>query len=146
MAKDVQIKENELLSLLKKDTNLLKNLERQMLYISFANMYIMDFKENLGNFTLELDDKYHTSDPDGWRKFLAYPPVKAYIDEFLDEIMDKQSTAALAATPENQGVALATKKLLASKNTKTDNSQIMVWRIGTRVIDRSEKGMYIESE
>lgn len=118
--------DNILMKKLKEDKNLAKNKNKKMNFISLATMFLDDFRNNLELTSLDLDDKYTTGDPDGWRSFLSYPPVKSYINDFTREVIDKQASNVLQQSPANQRDAVATKKLLAESEEQTDNSHIVV--------------------
>lgn len=118
--------ESSLSELLKADASLKDDLDKRMLYTSYANLFDSDLIENLHLTSIELNDKYNTSNPSSWRGFLRHPIVKRYIDGFLDERAEKSADVSLGAAEFKPKDALKIKENMSLKNQGEDNSNILV--------------------
>lgn len=108
------------------DKNLQEDKEKRLKYISFANLFSDDLMENLNLTSLELDDKYFTSDPIAWRDFLKYPPVAKFVDGFLTEKAERVAMKTLGEGSGKASDALKVKQMVDSKRNENDNSNIVV--------------------
>lgn len=88
----VNQKESELQRILKNDKQLGEDKTRLQLFLTLANFFDSNLKENLVKNSFELDDDYKTYNAHAWVEFKQYPPVRNYITKFLDE---KQYSEAL---------------------------------------------------
>jgi hypothetical protein len=111
---------------LRKDRNLENDKELQALFLSYANLYDEELLDNLKLTSLELDAKYQTANPSSWLKFLKYPIVKRYIDNYLDEDAEKKAQLVLAQDAGKARDAIQIQKNIQEKNKKNDNSNIVV--------------------
>lgn len=104
-----------------KDDNDTKSLFR-----SYAVLYEQDLEDNLGLTSIELDENYSTDNPLSWRNFLNHSSVKKFIDGFLQEKAEKLAMNMLGKTTIKTKEALDVIKMIDSKKTGTDNSNILV--------------------
>ena len=112
--------------LLKTDPTLKDDPEKRMLYTSYASLFDSELIENLHFTSIELNDKYSTSNPSSWRAFLRHPIVKRYIDGFLNERAEKSADVSLGAVAFKPKDALKVKESMLAKNQGEDNSNILV--------------------
>jgi hypothetical protein len=112
--------------ILKNDPALKEDQEKRILYTSYASLFDSDLIENLHFTSIELNDKYNTSNPSSWREFLRHPIVKRYIDGFLNERTEKTADVSLGAVGFKPKDALKIKETMSAKNKGEDNSNILV--------------------
>lgn len=84
-------RESELHKILKSDKQLAEDPTRLQLFLTLANFYDDDLRNNLVKTSFDLDDKYSTYDVNSWIDFKQYPPVRNYITKFLDEAQYSQA-------------------------------------------------------
>lgn len=77
--------QSELVRILAADKQLNDDLPRLQLFLTLARLFDEDLKINLKRNSFELDEAYFTQDPHAWLEFKQYPPVRNYIQKFLDE-------------------------------------------------------------
>ena len=117
---------SELVEILKKDKNLANDKQKQGLFLSYANLFDNELIENLKMTSIQLDAKYLTGDPSSWLKFLKYPIVKRYIDNYLDEEAEKQAQLVLSQDAGKTRDAIQIQKAIKERQKGQDNSNIVV--------------------
>lgn len=100
--------------------------DTKSLFRSYAVLYEQDLEDNLELTSIELDANYSTDNPLSWRKFLNHSSVKKFIDGFLQEKAEKLAMNMLGKTTIKTKEALDVIKMIDSKKTGTDNSNILV--------------------
>jgi hypothetical protein len=126
VAKKSKVFHSELNAMLKKDKNLEMDKDMQALFFSYAIMYDEELLDNLKLTSLELDAKYQTANPSSWLKFLKYPIVKRYIDNYLYEDAEKKAQLVLSQDAGKPRDAIQIQKNIEERNKKNDNSNIVV--------------------
>jgi hypothetical protein len=114
IANDIELNEKE-------------NSELKMKFLAMTTLYEMDFLKNITRDSIELSEKYPEIKPEEWLTFLTYPPIKKFIDGFLNEKAEKQALKALGEGQMKAGDALKIKADIDSKKERLDNSNIVVW-------------------
>lgn len=122
-----KVKESKLLELIKADSKL--ESEQKMMYLSYANLYLEDFSNNIGLTSIELDEKYPAS-IDEWKEFLEYPVVRQYIQSFKDERISKVADAGLMKGEKD---AIGIKKVMQQNGPAINNSNIVLIRVPEKV-------------
>lgn len=117
--------DNELINLIMADKQLKDDPDRRQLYITYAGLFSSELVENIDLTSLELDDKYKTSNPSSWQKFLKFNIVKKFIDGFVDERSERNANKAIGVDAKTSD-ALKIKEQLEKKNNADDNSNIVV--------------------
>lgn len=97
------------------------------LYVDYATAFDKDLDVNLELTSIELNEKYGSDDIVNWRKFLKLPGVRNYINDFLDEIAEKQARKTLKNDLEHTRDALKVKESIEASYKGVDNSNIVVW-------------------
>ena len=108
------------------DGSLVKDHAKKLLFKSYAVLYSEDLVTNLDMTSVELDEKYMTSDPVSWRKFLNHTSVKKFIDSFLNERAEKVAMKQLGNEKLHTRDALKVKEMVDNQNKGDDNSSIVV--------------------
>jgi len=103
------------------------NSELKMKFLAMTTLYEMDFLKNITRDSIELSEKHPEIKPEEWLTFLTYPPIKRFIDGFLNEKAEKQALKALGEGQMKAGDALKIKADIDSKKERLDNSNIVVW-------------------
>ena len=120
--------EDKLVELVRQDTTL--EMDNRFEFITLAQTYVDDFKENLTKSSIELHDKYRELDAgiDTWQEFLAHPPVKKYINGFVNEMINSSARSSLA---KGEGVrdAISVKKAMEGEGTQGKNENFIVFRL-----------------
>ena len=129
MAKIVQSTPLQLNSIIAQDTELNEkvNLSLKMKFLAMATLFEEDFLKNITRDSIELSEKYLDIKPEEWLTFLTYPPIKKFIDGFLNEKAEKQAMKALGEGQMKASDALKIKADIDSKKERLDNSNIVVW-------------------
>ena len=129
MAKIVQSTPLQLNSIIAQDTELNEkvNLSLKMKFLAMATLFEEDFLKNITRDSIELSEKYLDIKPEEWLTFLTYPPIKKFIDGFLNEKAEKQAMKALGEGQMKASDALKIKADIDSKKERVDNSNIVVW-------------------
>lgn len=104
-----------------------ENAELKMKFLAMANLYEREFLKNIARDSIELSEKYPEIKPEEWLTFLTYPPIKKFIDGFLNEKAEKQALKALGEGQMKPSDALKVKADIDSKKDKLDNSNIVVF-------------------
>jgi hypothetical protein len=104
-----------------------ENQDVKMQFLAMANIFDRDFLKNITRDSIELSSAHPEIKPEEWLAFLTYPPIKKFIDGFLNEKAEKQAMKALGEGQMKAGDALKIKADIDSKKDKLDNSQIVVW-------------------
>lgn len=117
---------SELEQIIVEDGSLKDDKDKKMLFKSLAVMFSGDLVENLDLTSIELDEKYGTSNPVGWRKFLNHSSVKRFVDSFLNERAEKAAMKQIGGGSSKASEALKIKEMVDSKTYKEDNSNIVV--------------------
>lgn len=126
-------KESELLRQLSNDKKLQEDPAKLQLYITLANYYEEDLKDNIFKTSFELDDKYMTFNYFGWSEFKEYPLVRNYTERFIREIHYSEAQRAL-----NQGGiartsdALAVQENIEGKREANKNTNVIVFLMPQR--------------
>lgn len=115
--------ESKLLTALKEDTKL--DRETKMAYISMANLFLMNFEENLNKTSIDLNND-NPLGVDNWKDFLNYPVVRSYIKSFRDEQIMQVADKGLMIGDKN---AVSIKKAMDSNGVNINNSQIVLIRL-----------------
>lgn len=113
--------------LVEKDASLNQDKKLRMKYLTYADYFDQDLNENLELTSIELDEKYKTEDVTGWRKFLKNNTVRNYVNDFLDEISEKQARKTLSGQVEHARDAIKLKESIDANYKGDDNSNIVVW-------------------
>lgn len=103
--------------------------EDKVVYLSLAKLYEKDFKTNLGLTSIDLDEKYHTSQPSLWQRFLAHTSVRNFIDEYIYEDVEKKAMMAIGSGITDSNKALKAKEVIDKKKKREDNTNIIVMRL-----------------
>jgi hypothetical protein len=104
-----------------------ENQDLKMKFLAMASLYEQDFLKNIAKDSIELSEKHSDIKPEEWLSFLTYPPIKKFIDGFLNEKAEKQAMKALGEGQMKAGDALKIKADIDSKKDRLDNSNIVVW-------------------
>jgi len=115
-----------LVDIIDNDGSFKEDVITKSLYRSYAVLYEQHLDENLELTSIEIDKKYATDDPLSWRNFLNHSSVKKFIDGFLQERAEKLAMNRLGTTTIKTKEALDVIKMIDSKKTGTDNSNITV--------------------
>lgn len=110
------------------DGSLAEDLEKSMLFKSYATLFEQDLLNNLYLTSLELDEKYATANPASWRAFLKHTSIKNYLDSYKTEIQEKMADKALT-TVEKPRDALKMKEAIDKKRDVDTNKNIIVFFI-----------------
>lgn len=113
--------------LVEKDASLVQDKKLRMKYLTYADYFDQDLNENLELTSIELDEKYKTEDVTGWRKFLKNSTVRNYVNDFLDEISEKQARRTLSGQVEHARDAIKLKESIDANYKGEDNTNIVVW-------------------
>ena len=129
MPKIIQNVPVQLNSIIVNDTELSEkeNEQIKMQFIAMANLFEQEFLKNISRDSIELSEKYPEIKPEEWLSFLTYPPIKKFIDGFLNEKAEKQALKALGEGQMKPSDALKIKADIDSKKERVDNSNIVVW-------------------
>jgi hypothetical protein len=103
------------------------NVDMKMKFLAMSTLFEMEFLKNITKDSIELSEKYPEIKPEEWLTFLTYPPIKKFIDGFLNEKAEKQALKALGEGQMKAGDALKIKADIDSKKERVDNSNIVVW-------------------
>ena len=103
--------------------------EDKIVYMSLANLYEKDFKNNLGLTSLALDEKYQTNQPSLWQRFLAHTSVRNFIDEYIYEDVEKKAMMAIGSGITDSNKALKAKEVIDKKKKREDNNMVVVLRL-----------------
>ena len=104
-----------------------ENEQLKMQFLAMANLFERDFLKNISRDSIELSEKYPEIKPQEWLTFLTYPPIKKFIDSFLNEKAEKQALKALGEGQMKAADALKVKADIDAKKDRVDNSNIVVW-------------------
>ena len=119
--------ESALSEILKKDKQLSEDKPRLQLFLSLAQAYDEDLKDNLKLSAFQLDDKYHTYNPHGWLEFKQYPPVRKYITQFLDEQQLAQARQAVSEGFSKTKEAIDLQSIIEGKQKSDQNTNVIVF-------------------
>jgi hypothetical protein len=101
--------------------------EKKMQFLAMASLYEQDFLKNITLDSLELSTKYPEITPAEWLDFLVFPPIKKYLDGFLNERAEKQAMKALGEGNLKASDALKIKADIDNKKERVDNSNIVIF-------------------
>jgi hypothetical protein len=104
-----------------------ENSDVKMQFLAMANLFEREFLKNITRDSIELSEKHPEIKPEEWLSFLTYPPIKKFIDGFLNEKAEKQALKALGEGQMKPSDALKIKADIDSKKERVDNSNIVVW-------------------
>jgi hypothetical protein len=129
LPKIIQSTPIELNSIIANDSELneKENSQLKMKFLAMATLFESEFLNNIKRDSLELAEKYSDIKPEEWLTFLTYPPIKKFIDGFLNEKAEKQAMKALGESQMKASDALKVKADIDSKKDKLDNSNIVVF-------------------
>lgn len=85
-ASKVTNKETPLMKILLSDKQLTADKSRLQLFLTLANFFEEDLRNNLMSTSFELDDKYRTYNVSAWVDFKDFPPVRNYVEKFIREM------------------------------------------------------------
>lgn len=134
MSKVEKQKENSLVVVIQQDPNI--DRELKMEYLTMANLFYSDFKENLMRNSIELQEIYDI-DADSWRKFLAHPAIKKIIDSFVNEQIKKKTDKALIKG-EADASSVRVRQIIEESASGEDNSQFIIMRLPDKVDSLNE--------
>ena len=120
--------EKTLYEVVANDGSIADDAEKTMLYKSYATIFEQDFLNNLYLTSLELDEKYATSNPASWRNFLKHTSVKNYLESYKTEIQENLADKALNLV-EKPRDALKMKEAIDKKKDENTNKNIVVFFI-----------------
>lgn len=118
-------KPHGLVEVIREDTKLDQDLKME--YLSLAQSFAENFKENIVKTSIELDEVYPFG-MDIWQKFLNYAPVKRYIETFRNELIS-QSVNVSIMTGTRSKDALAVKRELERENSDNTFENFVVFRL-----------------
>lgn len=126
-------KTSELVNQLTNDKKLSEDKAKLQLYLTLANFYEEDLKENIYKTSFELDDKYNTFNYYAWSEFKQYPLVRNYTDNFIQEA----HLAEANKTIKNGGInktaeALAVQEIVEGKRLADKNTNVIVFLMPQR--------------
>lgn len=113
--------------LVEKDAGLSQDKKLRLKFLTYADYFDQDLSQNLEMTSIELDDKYKTEDISGWRKFLKNGIVRGYVNDFLDEMSEKQARKTLRGEVEHARDAIKLKESIEATYKGDDNNNIVVW-------------------
>ncbi len=113
--------------LVQKDAGLSQDKKLKLKFLTYADYFDQNLNDNLELTSIELDEKYKTEDISGWRKFLKNGIVRGYVNDFLDEISEKQARKTLGGQVEHARDAIKLKESLEANYKGEDNNNIVVW-------------------
>lgn len=123
-------KDDGLLKLIQQDQSLEDELKME--FMTLANSYTDDFRANLFRTSIELDDLYpfgiHT-----WSTFLNHPPIKKFIQGFVNELISKSADTALAG---GDGVrdAINVRREIDKQTEDYSGENFVVFRLPDKVV------------
>lgn len=123
MAKSDKLKIHGLVQTVMVDQGLTET--KRMEFISLAESFAEDFKDNMYLTSIELNDRYPFG-MDLWQKFLKHPSVNKYIDSYKNEQIRKNIDVALKDGDKN---AIQIKKELERDSGKTTFENFVVFRL-----------------
>lgn len=135
MSKVDKQKENSLVIVIQNDPQL--DRETKMEYLTMANLFYSDFKENLTRNSIELQETYDI-DADSWRKFLLHPGIKRIVDSFINEQIKKKTDKALI-DGEADASSVKVRQIIEEADTGEDNSKFIIMRLPDKVEDLNER-------
>jgi hypothetical protein len=104
-----------------------ENQEVKMQFLAMANLFEREFLKNITRDSIELSEKHPEIKPEEWLSFLTYPPIKKFIDGFLNEKAEKQAMKSLGESQMKPSDALKVKADIDSRKDRLDNSNIVVF-------------------
>lgn len=113
--------------ILEKDKQLSEDKQRLTLFLSLAKLYDDDLKNNLYRTSFELDDLYSTADPQAWLSFLKYPPVRRYIEEYIEDKQLAEAKRALSDGFAKTTDAINVQRNIEDKRKLNSNNNIIVF-------------------
>lgn len=128
-------KENSLVVVIQNDPQLSR--ETKMEYLTMANLFYSNFRENLTKTSIDLQEDYDI-DADLWRKFLALPGIKKIIDSFINEQIKKKTDKALIKG-EADASSVKVRQIIEEAASGEDNSRFIIIRLPDRVEDLNER-------
>lgn len=129
MAIDYGLKE-----IIKNDGSL--EASEKMAFISLVHFFEKDFTANLKRTSLELDIEYGTNDPTLWNKFLNHTSVRNFIENYLNEEIEKRALKALAEGDQKEtNKALKIVEAIDKKKKTEDNTNIYVMLLPSKEDD-----------
>lgn len=124
MAKQLK-KPHGLLELIRDDVKLTPDIKME--YITLAQSYSDNFRENLNKTSMELDESFSYG-IDTWKQFLNYPPVKSYIEAFRRELISQSVNEAMI-TGNKAKDAISIKKEIERENASNTFENFVVFRL-----------------
>lgn len=103
----------------------------KMEFISLANLYSENLTENIKKTSLSLSNETDI-EPETWKKFLNYPPIKRIIDGYVVETIKKQADSSLL---EGTGTrdAINVRKAMLEAEGQEDNTRYIILRLPDKV-------------
>lgn len=129
MPKIIQNAPVQLNSIINSDAELgeRENQSVKMQFLAMASLFEQEFLKNITRDSIELSEKHPEIKPEEWLSFLTYPPIKKFIDGFLNEKAEKQAMKALGEGQMKPSDALKVKADIDAKKDRLDNSNIVVF-------------------
>lgn len=124
----VNQRESELQRILKNDKQLGEDTTRLQLFLTLANFFDSDLRNNLTKTSFDLDDAYNTYNVNAWVDFKQYPPVRNYITKFLDEQQYSQALQTITRDGLTRTKdALDVQAIIEGKRKVDQNTNIIVF-------------------
>lgn len=122
------VKSSALAEILSNDKQLSEDKPRLQLFLTLANMFDEDLKNNIFSSSFDLDDKYSTLNVNAWVEFKRYPVVEGYVRKFVEEF---QKTEALK-TMRRDGItkisdAINVQEIIEGKQKADKDTQVLVF-------------------
>lgn len=126
-------KTSELVKQLTNDNKLKEDSQKLQLYMTLANFYEEDLKNNLFLTSFELDDKYATYNYYAWSEFKQYPLVRNYTENFLHEmnLAEAQKTINFGGVTRTSD-AMALQEMVEGKRMADKNTNVIVFLMPQR--------------
>jgi len=124
-------KDEKLITIIKNDPKIEPEVMHE--YLTLAQYFNEDFKNNILLTSIELDEKYGLG-VDTWQGFLKHPPIKKYISSFVNEIVGQKAQESLA-TGRGTRDAVGVLKELERYSDVQSNDRFVVFRLPDKVKD-----------
>ena len=98
----------------------------RMHFLSLAHFFDMDFKTNLELGSAELSERYRDTRPSDWLAFLKFAPIRKYLDDLMQEKLEKAATKALTKGGMKSSDAIKIHSKIRDERKKDSNVNIVV--------------------
>lgn len=109
------------------DKQLAEDRQRLTLFLSLAKLFDEDLKNNLYRTSFELDELYNTADSQAWLSFLNYPPVRRYVESYIEDKQLAEAKRAIAEGFVKTTDAINVQKNIEEKRKIANNNNIVVF-------------------